>query len=175
MDNKSESEKINKRENYINWDDYFMFLAKLSAERSKDPSTQVGACIVNNENKIISIGYNGFPNQKKEEKSIDNILPWCKDDKCYSKNKYAYVCHAEMNAIMNSNICLKDTIIYVTLFPCNECAKLIIQAGIKKVVYLSDKYKETESVKASKIMFDLLKIEYIPLDYKTESITLSFN
>ena len=80
-----------------------------------------------------------------------------------------------MNAIMNSTTCLKDTIIYVTLFPCNECAKLIIQAGIKKVVYLSDKYKDTESVKASKIMFDLLKIEYIPLDYKTDSITLSFN
>ena len=126
-----------KRKDYLEWDEYFMAIAKLSAMRSKDPSTQVGACIVSNDNRILSIGYNGAPNGFSDEK-----FPWGRDGKNLD-TKYPYVCHAELNAILNyrgSKKDLEDARIYVDLFPCNECAKIIIQSGIKEVIYLSDKY-----------------------------------
>ena len=146
-----------KRDNYLTWDEYFMSIAKLSSMRSKDPSTQVGACIVGLDNRILSIGYNGAPNGYS-----DDNFPWQREGDMLN-TKYAYVCHAEMNAILNyrgTRKELENSKIYVDLFPCNECAKLIIQAGIKEVVYLSSKFKdkdgklkETDSVKASKKMF----------------------
>ena len=146
-----------KRDNYLTWDEYFMSIAKLSSMRSKDPSTQVGACIVGLDNRILSIGYNGAPNGYS-----DDHFPWQREGDMLN-TKYAYVCHAEMNAILNyrgTRKELENSKIYVDLFPCNECAKLIIQAGIKEVVYLSSKFKdkdgklkETDSVKASKKMF----------------------
>jgi dCMP deaminase len=139
---------MTKRTDYISWDEYFMEIAKLSAKRSKDPSTQVGACIVNDDNKIVGIGYNGFPNGIN-----DDELSWSREGN-YLDTKYPYVCHAELNAIMNSTLIPKGSTIYVTLFPCNECAKLIIQAGIKKVVYLSHKYKNTDSMRASETLFE---------------------
>ncbi|KAL7405139.1 hypothetical protein ABVT39_024272 [Epinephelus coioides] len=126
--------------------DYFMAVAVLSAQRSRDPSTQVGACIVNQENKVVGVGNNGMPNG-----CDDAQLPWARSDADPLKNKYLYVCHAELNAIMNKNSAdLRDCTIYVTLFPCNECAKLIIQAGIMNVVYLSDKYRDSKETVASK-------------------------
>ena len=142
-----------KRNNYISWDKYFMEIAKLSAQRSKDPSSQVGACIVNNENKIIGIGYNGFPIGIN-----DDDLPWSREGD-YLDTKYPYVCHAEMNAIINSIKPPKGCTIYVTLFPCNECAKFIIQCGINKVVYLSDKYHDKDFTKASKILLNCVNIK----------------
>ena len=127
-----------KRKDYLSWDQFFMGVAKLAAGRSKDPSTQVGACIVDKTNRILSIGYNGTPNGFD-----DDVFPWARDGE-ELETKYPYVCHAELNAILNYRGPRKDlqgATIYVDLFPCNECAKLIIQAGIKRIVYLSDKYK----------------------------------
>lgn len=148
-----------KRKNYLSWDEYFMSVALLSAQRSKDSSTQVGACIVNNDNKILSVGYNGMPSGCSDED-----LPWQREGAPLD-TKYMYVCHAELNAILNNDSgSLKGTKIYVTLFPCNECAKAIIQSGIKEVIYLSDKYAETDSVKGSKIMFDMAGIKYTQYD-----------
>lgn len=148
-----------KRSNYLNWDEYFMGVALLSAQRSKDSSTQVGACIVNNENKILSVGYNGMPCGCDDEE-----MPWNREGEPLD-TKYMYVCHAELNAILNNDSgSLKGTKIYVTLFPCNECAKAIIQSGIKEVIYLSDKYAETDSVKGSKRMFDMAGIKYTQYD-----------
>ena len=132
-----------------------MEIAKLSAKRSKDPSTQVGACIVNNENKIVGIGYNGFPNGIN-----DDELSWSREGD-YLNTKYPYVCHAELNAIMNCTLLPKGCTIYVTLFPCNECAKLIIQSGIKKVIYLSHKYKGADSMNASETLLNKSGVEYI--------------
>ena len=132
-----------KRTNYLNWDEYFMAVARLSAMRSKDPSTQVGACIVGEKNRILSIGYNGAPNGFD-----DDIFPWAREGDNLN-TKYMYVCHAEMNAILNyrgSRKDLENAKIYVDLFPCNECAKIIIQSGIKEIIYLSDKYANTDSV-----------------------------
>ena len=149
-----------KRDNVLSWDAYFMGLAHLSALRSKDPSTQVGCCIVNKDNKVISIGYNGFPIGCN-----DDSFPWSRDGNI-NNTKYPYVVHAELNAILNSNKNLNDCIIYVSLFPCNECSKAIIQSGIKKVIYESDKYAESDAVKASKKMFDAAKVKYIQLPYK---------
>ena len=149
---------MNKRTNYISWNKYFMEIAKLSADRSKDPSTQVGACIINNENRIVGIGYNGFPNGIDDEK-----LPWGKNG-LFLENKYAYVCHAEMNAIMNCTLLPKNCTLYVTLFPCNECAKLIIQSGIKKVIYLNDKYPDKDSTKASKILLSYANVNYVKFE-----------
>lgn len=144
------------RKDYLGWDEYFMEIALLSAQRSKDPVTQVGACIVNDDKKIVSIGYNGFPVGCDDDK-----LPWTKNGEIID-TKYPYVCHAELNAISNKNdMSLKDTILYVTLFPCNECAKLIIQFGIKKVVYISNKNADTWSAQASKKMLDLSGVEYV--------------
>ena len=151
-----------KRKNYIGWEEYFMNIAILSAQRSKDPSTQVGSCIVNDENKIIGIGYNGFPRGIEDEE-----LPWSRNNKDVLKQKYMYVCHAEMNAIQNSSMQPRGCRIYVTLFPCNECAKLIIQAGIREVIYMSDKYENSPTTIASKKMFDLVRIPYRKLDVKS--------
>lgn len=138
----------------ISWDEYFMGIALLSAKRSKDPSTQVGACIVDEDNKVVSIGYNGMPRQLDEDK-----LTWEKGEGLNSK--YLYVCHAEFNAILNirNGSSLKGCTLYVTLFPCNECAKAIIQTGIKKIIYLSDKYADSVSTLASKKMFELAGVK----------------
>ncbi len=146
----------------ITWDEYFMGLAHLSAMRSKDPNTQVGACIVDQDHKVVSIGYNGFPRGCN-----DKIFPWKREGSMLN-TKYAYAVHAELNAILNSPRSLKDTILYVSLFPCNECAKAIIQSGIKKIVYESDKYADTEGVKASKRMLEAAGVEFEQLDYRVE-------
>lgn len=145
--------RIGPRTNYIGWHEYFMSVAQLAARRSKDPSTQVGACIVNGQNKIVATGYNGMPNGVD-----DNLVPWDKEG-TYLSTKYAYVVHAELNAILNS--VLTDQAgcrVYVSLFPCNECAKAIIQSGIRHVIFLSDKHKEKEPTKAAKIMFRMAGI-----------------
>ena len=131
------SEKILKRDNYISWDEYFMGLALLSAQRSKDPSTQVGACIANKDNKVMGLGYNGLPRG-----CSDDDFPWEREGDDPTLTKYAYIVHAEANAILNSTSNLYGSRIYVALFPCNECAKQIIQSGIKEVVYISDKYAD---------------------------------
>ena len=163
--------KINKqRKDNLTWDEYFMGIAKLSAMRSKDPNTQVGACIVSEDNRILSIGYNGCPNGWS-----DSTFPWDREGVPLD-TKYMYVCHAEMNAILNyrgSRKDLENAKLYVDLFPCNECAKLIIQAGIKEVIYLSDKYKDTDSVIASKKMFDICNVKYHMIDKKVNKITLN--
>ena len=137
-----------KRTDYISWDEYFMGIALLSAQRSKDSNTQVGACIVNSDKKIVSVGYNGMPTG-----CSDDDMPWEREGSRLD-TKYPFVCHAELNAILNSNIpSLAGASLYVTLFPCNECAKAIIQCGIKRVVYLENKYADTDEVRASTIMF----------------------
>lgn len=137
-----------KRNDYISWDEYFMGVAALSGMRSKDPSTQVGACIVSENNKILSMGYNGFPNG-----CDDDVFPWERTGE-ENETKYPFVTHGELNAILNyRGGSLEGAKIYVTLFPCNECAKAIIQCGIKEVIYDSDKYADTHSVKASRLMF----------------------
>ncbi len=135
-----------KRDDYLAWDTYFMGVAALSAKRSKDPSTQVGACIVNPKNHIVGIGYNGLPNGLS-----DDLYPWDKEG-AFLETKYPYVVHAEPNAILNATVSLEDASMYVTLFPCHECAKLIIQSGIKTLIYGSDKYQDKDSFKASKRM-----------------------
>ena len=163
--------EINKqRKEHLSWDEYFMGVAKLSALRSKDPNTQVGACIVSDDNRILSIGYNGAPNGFD-----DKYFPWDREGNNLD-TKYFYVCHAEMNAILNFRGTKKDlenAKIYVDLFPCNECAKLIIQSGIKKVIYLSDKYNGTDGNVASKRLFDMcgVKYEHLELD-NTKSLVL---
>ena len=145
-----------KRKDYISWDEYFMGIAQLSAMRSKDPNTQVGACIVSKENKILSMGYNGFP-----KGCDDDEYPWNRDGDVYD-SKYAYVTHSELNAILNyRGGSLDGTKLYVTLFPCNECAKAIIQAGIRTVVYDSDKYAGTPSNRAAKRMFEAAGVNYV--------------
>ncbi len=147
--------------NYINWDDYFMGIAILSSKRSKDPNTQVGACIINTDKRIIGIGYNGLP------KGCDDLeFPWGNSSDNLLDTKYPYVVHAEANAILNSTCSLKEATIYTTLFPCNECAKLIIQSGISKVIYMSDKYKNEISSIASKKMFDTAGVVYTRLENK---------
>ena len=144
-----------KRKDYISWDEYFMGIAKLSEQRSKDPNTQVGACIVDQNQRIISIGYNGMPNGVN-----DDDAPWDREGDNIN-TKYFYVCHGELNAILNARgKNLDGATIYVSLFPCNECAKVIIQSGIKRVVYFSDKYASTDSTVVSKKMFDMAGIKY---------------
>ncbi len=156
-----------KREGYINWDEYFMGIALLSKERSKDPNTQVGACIVSEDNKILSMGYNGFPSG-----CLDEDIPWEREGNTLD-TKYPYVCHAELNAILNyTGTSLKGSKVYVTMFPCNECTKAIIQSGIKEVIYMNDKYKDTDSVKASKKMLDLCHIKYIQYNPTGKKIEL---
>ncbi|MCX8163054.1 MAG: dCMP deaminase family protein [Candidatus Micrarchaeota archaeon] len=162
-------DKTTKRKDYISWDEYFMGIALLSAKRSKDPHTQVGACIVDKRNKIVGIGYNGFPIG-----CSDDLLPWSREGKNINETKYPYVVHAEVNAILNSTKELYDCRMYVALFPCNECAKVIIQSGIKEVIYLSDKYSETDSVKAAKKMFDMAKVSYRQLKTNIKNILIDF-
>lgn len=145
---------MSKREDVLTWDEYFMGLAHLSALRSKDPSTQVGAVIVDKRHRVVSIGYNGFPTG-----CSDDCYPWEKEGP-FLQQKYTYVVHAELNAILNSGGDLNGMTIYVTLFPCNECAKSIIQSGIKEVVYESDKYVDKDFTIASKKMFDSADVTY---------------
>lgn len=148
---------MKKRNDYLSWDEYFMSIAKITAGRSKDPNTQVGACIVSKDNRILSTGYNGAPNNFDDDK-----FPWDREGNPL-ETKYMYVCHAEANAIDNFRGYKKEfenSRIYVDLFPCNECAKKIIQNGIKEVIYLSDKYKDTDSTKAAKHLFDTCGVKY---------------
>lgn len=143
-----------KREDYISWDEYFMGVAMLSAMRSKDPNTQVGACIVSSDHKILSMGYNGFPLG-----CSDDEFPWCREGDPL-ENKYFYTTHSELNAILNyRGGSLEGATMYVTLFPCNECAKAIIQAGIKRLVYDCNKYETTPSVVASRKMLTTAGVE----------------
>ena len=140
---------------HITWQEYFMSVAQLAARRSKDPSTKVGACIVNQQNKIVATGYNGMPNGVH-----DNMVPWTKEGD-FLATKYAYVVHAELNAILNSVLTDQTGCrLFVSLFPCNECAKAIIQSGIKHVIYLSDKHKEKDSTRAAKAMFKMAGVRY---------------
>ena len=158
-----------KRTDYINWDEYFMGIAMLAARRSKDPNPQVGACIVSEDNIIISTGYNGMP-----KGCSDDIFPWERDGQ-QDMTKYPYVVHAELNAILNANgRDLRGSRIYVALFPCNECAKAIIQSGVKEVLYLSDKYKDTMLNLVSKRMLEAAGVKYTKLTTSLESITLDF-
>ncbi len=156
-----------KRKDYISWDDYFMGVSLLAGKRSKDPNTQVGACIVSADNIIISTGYNGFP-----AGCSDDEYSWEREG---NDTKYPYVVHAELNAILNSNgRSLAGATLYVSLFPCNECAKAIIQSGIKEVVYLSDKYDKTDSNNASKRMFGSAGVKLRKLQPTVKEIILSF-
>ena len=146
---------MDQRKDYLSWDAYFMGIALLSAQRSKDPGTQVGACIVGDDNTILSVGYNGMPTGCADEE-----MPWARDGQPMD-TKYLYVCHAELNAILNySGGNLQGSTVYTTLFPCNECAKALIQAGVKRIVYLSDKYGDSDSVKASKLMFRMTGVVF---------------
>ncbi len=159
-----------KRETYISWDEYFMGVALLAGERSKDPSTQVGACIVDMQNRILSTGYNGFP-----KGCSDDIFPWNRNPE-KGETKYPFVVHAELNAILNNRgKSLADSKIYVGLFPCHECAKAIIQAGISEVIYLSDKYKETVSDENSRRMLTAAGVKLTKLNTKRKSIVLNFD
>ena len=159
---------MSKRKEYLSWDEYFMGLAFLSSMRSKDPSTQGGACIVDEDRKIIGIGYNGFPMG-----SSDDNMPWNKEGD-FLETKYPYVVHAELNAILNSIKSLKNSIIYVTHFPCNECAKAIVQAGIRKVVFYSDKHKNLDSTRASKMIFENAGVEMSHLEMDINEINIKF-
>lgn len=149
---------MDKRENTLTWDEYFMGLAHLSALRSKDPNTQVGAAIVDENHRVVSVGYNGFP-----KGCSDDEFPWSREGGVLS-SKYAFVVHAELNAILNSPRSVSGCTIYVSLFPCNECAKAIIQSGIKKIVYESDKYAHTETTQASKKMLEAAGVELVQLE-----------
>lgn len=155
-----------KREGYLSWDEYFMGVAELSAMRSKDPSTQVGACIVSKDNKIMSVGYNGMP-----KSCSDDEFPWDREGNALD-TKYFFVCHAELNAILNyRGGSLEGSKIYTTLFPCNECAKAIIQAGVSEIIYKSDKYASTDSTLASKMMFKAAGIKLTPYTMGDKNIT----
>lgn len=157
-----------KREDYLSWDAYFMGVALLSAQRSKDNNTQVGACIVGEDNKILSMGYNGMPTG-----CDDDRMPWERRGTPLD-TKYMYVCHAELNAILNYNGgSLRGSRIYTTLFPCNECTKAIIQSGIREVIYYSDKYADTDSTVAAKKMFDMVGITYRPYRKEDRRLELS--
>ena len=159
-----------KRTDYISWDEYFMGIAMLAARRSKDPNTQVGACIVSPENIIISTGYNGMP-----KGCSDDEFPWDRKAECENDTKYPFVVHAELNAILNaSGRDLRGSRIFVALFPCNECAKAIIQSGIREVLYLSDKYAGTLGNLASQKMLDAAGVKYTQLRTEIKSLTLDF-
>lgn len=161
---------MKKRQDYITWDEYFMGVALLSAKRSKDPNTQVGACIVNNKNKIVGAGYNGLPTGL-----LDDNFPWDKEGE-FLETKYPWVCHAELNAILNNiGMDLHGCKIYTALFPCNECTKAIIQSGIREVIYLSDKYAGNDIFKASKIMLDTSGVSYRKVYSTITNLELSFN
>jgi dCMP deaminase len=158
-----------KRQDYITWDEYFMAVAKLAAMRSKDPNTQVGSCIVSRDHKILSMGYNGFPRG-----CDDDEFPWDREGETPLMTKYPYVTHSELNAILNyRGGSLEGSTLYVSLFPCNECAKAIIQAGITTLVYGSDKYADTESTIASKRMLNAAGVRYYQYQETGRQITLS--
>ena len=160
----------NKRIDYIGWDDYFMGVSLLAADRSKDPSTQVGACIVSDDNRILSTGYNGFPMG-----CSDDEFPWNRDEKL-GETKYNFVVHAELNAILNAGgKSLVGSRIFVSLFPCHECAKAIIQSGVKEVVYLSDKYNGTVSDNASKRMLQSAGVKLTRMKPTKAQIVLNFD
>ncbi len=159
---------MDKRESYLSWGDYFMGLALLSAKRSKDPNTQVGACIVNENKKIISVGYNGMPIG-----CSDDAFPWSREGEDLN-TKYPYVVHAELNAILNSKVDLSNCTIYVTMFPCNECTKAIIQSGIKHMIYLTNKYPDSTAVKASMKMLDSAGITYEKYIPRIDSVVLNY-
>lgn len=145
-----------KRKDYINWDEYFMGVAKLSGMRSKDPNTQVGCCIVSQDNKILSMGYNGLP-----QGCSDDEFPWEREGENPLETKYIYTVHSELNAILNyRGGSLEGAKLYVSLFPCNECAKAIIQSGIKEVIYAENKYQDTAAVQASMRMFQGAGVSY---------------
>ena len=156
-----------KRTDYISWDEYFMGVAKLASMRSKDPSTQVGACIVDKDNYILSVGYNGFPIGCDDEE-----FPWARSGGMLD-TKYAFVAHAELNAILNSKEGnLAGSTVYVTLFPCNECTKALIQKRVAKVVYFDDKYHDTDASRAARKMLDAAGViyeKYEPSGRKAES------
>ena len=152
------------RKDYISWDEYFMSIAILSCMRSKDPNTQVGACIVNDLNHIVGVGYNGLPKGCE-----DAIFPWEREGD-FLETKYPYVVHAEQNAILNSSTSVRGTRIYVSLFPCHECTKYIIQAGIIEMIYMHNKYDDTDSVKAAKRMLDAAGVSYRQM----EEVNLNF-
>ncbi|MBR3202406.1 MAG: dCMP deaminase family protein [Solobacterium sp.] len=147
-----------KRMDTLSWDEYFMGLAHLSALRSKDPNTQVGAAIVDENKRVVSVGYNGFP-----KGCSDDVFPWDREGNALC-TKYFYVVHAELNAILNSPRSVAGCTIYVSLFPCNECAKAIIQSGIKRIVYESDKYADTDGIKASKAMLEAAGVELVRIE-----------
>lgn len=153
------------RQDYVTWDECFMAMAMLIAQRSKDPSTQVGACIVNENNIVMGLGYNGLPRGLSDEE-----YPWSNKEGEFSETKYPYVVHAELNAILNSQQRLNNCTIYVTLFPCNECSKAIIQSGITKLVYFSDKHAHKQSTIASKKMLRDAGVEVI--EFLNKSLTL---
>jgi len=158
---------VTKRTDYISWDEYFMGIALLASKRSKDPNTQVGACIVDQNNVILATGYNGFP-----KGCSDDEFPW---DREGENTKYPYVVHAELNAILNaSGRDLRGARIYVALFPCNECAKAIIQSGIKEVVYLSDKYANTPATQASKLMLTTSGVKLTQMRPEMETLELNY-
>ena len=157
-----------KRTDYISWDEYFMGIAKLAAMRSKDPGTQVGACIVGEDNKILSIGYNGFPRGIS-----DDEFPWAREAESDLDTKYMYVTHAELNAILNfRGGSLAGAKIYVTLFPCNECAKAIVQSGIRTMIYESDKYADQNKFIASRMILKTAGVELI--EYKNGGREITF-
>ncbi|MCH5596671.1 deoxycytidylate deaminase [Niabella ginsengisoli] len=161
---------MSKREDYITWDEYFIGVALLSGKRSKDPATQVGACIVNPLNKIVGTGYNGLPIGCN-----DDEFPWQKKGD-FLDTKYPYVCHAELNAILNNiGIGLQGCKIYTALFPCNECTKAIIQAGITEVIYLSDKHAAKDSFIASRKMLEKAGVSIRKVKVQREQVILSFN
>lgn len=157
-----------KRKDYLSWDEYFMGVAMLSGMRSKDPNTQVGCCIVSQDNKILSMGYNGFPTG-----CSDDDFPWAREGEDPLDTKYVYSTHSELNAILNySGGSLAGARLYVSLFPCNECAKAIIQCGIREVIYAEDKYSDTISVIASKRMMDAAGVKYHQYQKTAREITI---
>jgi len=154
MQEKIHNSSNKKRENYLSWDETFMLVAGVIGQRSKDPNTQIGACVVDENNVIVGLGYNGFPRG-----CSDDVLPWQREGNFLEK-KYAYVVHAERNAIYNANKYVKGCKLYCYLFPCNECAKTIIQVGIKEVIYAEDWYHDSEEVVASRKMLELAGVSY---------------
>ncbi|MDR3293809.1 MAG: dCMP deaminase family protein [Clostridiales bacterium] len=153
-------------EGILSWDEYFMGIAVLSGRRSKDPNTKVGACVVNPEKRIVAIGYNGFPTG-----CSDGELPWGKAGG-FLETKYPFVVHAELNAILNATTKLTGCTIYTALFPCNECAKAVIQSGIREVVYLSNKYATSDATVASKKMFELAGVKYRRYSGREDTLTI---
>lgn len=164
--NEASQNNTAKRRDYISWDEYFMGIAMLSAMRSKDPNSQVGACIVR-DNKILSLGYNGMPIG-----CDDDIMP-CGREGNELETKYMYVCHSELNAILNAGKDLHGSTMYVTLFPCNECAKAIIQSGIKRIVYLDDKYRDANNNVAARHMFKITGVETKKYEPSARNISLN--